>query len=174
MFTLMMKMTEIAQIYLGNINHNSDLAKLVKLETCLEVTLEESDRHKGRIHTHTDSNVAIGIIKSRDHSLQSGDLFKTDSGKLVLINLQEQELMVLDLSSLESNISATKLVNLGHVLGNHHCPMIVRGQKIYIQLATDKLILEKLIKDLNIPSLQINYEVYSSTQNIIFEAHNHH
>ena len=149
---------EIAQTYVGNINHDSDLATLVKIETCLTVTLQESDRHKGRIHAHTDSNVELGIIKSRDHSLQSGDLFKTDSGKLVLINLQESELMVLDLSSLESNISATKLVNLGHVLGNYHCPIIVREQKIYIHLATDKLILEKLIKDLNIPSLQISYE----------------
>ena len=167
-------MVEIAQTYMGNINHNSDLAKLVQIEICLEVTLQESDRHKGRIHAHTDSGMAVGIIKSRDRSLQSGDLFKTNSGKLVLINLQEQELMVLDLSSLESDTSATKLVNLGHVLGNHHCPMMVRGQKIYIQLATDKFILEKLIKDLNIPSLQINYEVYSSTQNITFESHNHH
>ena len=167
-------MTEIAQTYMGNINHNSDLAKLVKIETCLKVTLQQSDRHKGRIHAHTDSNVAIGIIKSRDRSLQSGDLFKTESGKLILINLQEEELMVLDLSSLESNISATKLVNLGHVLGNHHCPMMVREQKIYIQLATDKLILEKLIKDLDILGLQINYEVYSSSQNITFESHDHY
>lgn len=169
-----MKMTEIAQTYMGNINHNSDLAKLVKIETCLAVTLQESDRHKGRIHAHTDSNVAIGIIKSRDRSLQSGDLFKTNSGKLVLINLQEPELMVLDLSSLKSNISATKLVNLGHVLGNHHYPMMVRGQKIYIQLATDKLILEKLIKDLNIPSLQISYIINCFNHNVKFSSHNHH
>ena len=166
--------SEIAKTYMGNINHNSDLAKLVKIETCLKVTLQESDRHKGRIHAHTDSNVAVGIIKSRDRSLQSGDLFKTESGKLVLINLQEQELMVLDLSSLESNISATKLVSLGHILGNHHCPMMVDNQKIYIQLATDKLILEKLIKDLNISSLQINYEVCYFSQNITFESHEHY
>ncbi|MGB5712804.1 MAG: urease accessory protein UreE [Waterburya sp.] len=164
-------MTEIAQTYLGNINDNSDLAELVKIESYLEVTLQESDRNKGRIHAHTLAGVAVGIIKSRDRSLQSGDLFKTDSGKLILIQLQEKEVMVLDLSSLENHISATKLVNLGHVLGNYHYPTMIHNQKIYIQLVTDKLILEKLIKDLNIPELQISYEMQSLNHNITFASH---
>ena len=167
-------MTQIAQTYLGNINDNSDLAELVKIETGLEITLQESDRHKGRIHAHTIDGIAIGIIKSRDRSLTSGDLFKTNSGQLVLIQLQEQELMVLDLSTLEDNISATTLVNLGHILGNHHYPILIQDKKIYIQLTTDKLILEKLIKELNITNLHIKYEMQSFNHNLIFSPHNHH
>ena len=92
-------MTEVAQVYLGNINNNSNLSKLVK-KTCLEVTLNQSDRHKGRIYARANSGMDIGIIKSRDRALQSGDVFKTDSGKLLLIHLQQQKLLVLDLSQL--------------------------------------------------------------------------
>jgi len=167
-------MTEIAQTYIGNINDNADLAELVRIENCLEITLQESDRQKGRIHSHTVDGVAVGIIKSRDRSLESGDLFKTNSSQLVLIKLEEQELMVLDFSTLESNICATKLVNLGHVLGNHHYPIMIHEQKIYIQLITDKLTLEKLIKDLNISSLEINYEMQSFNHEIVFESHDYH
>ncbi len=167
-------MTEIAQTYLGNINDNSDLAELVKIETYLEVFLQESDRNKGRIHAHTIDGVAVGIIKSRDRSLESGDLFKTNSGQLVLIQLQAQKLMVLDLSSLEGKFCQTKLVSLGHTLGNHHYPIVIHNQKIYIQLITDKLILEKLIKDLNIIGLQITYEMHSFNHKITFISHNHH
>ena len=80
-------MTEVAETYLGNVNSNSELALITS--DCLKINLQFSDRYKGRIHTYTNSNLAVGIIKSRDRALQSGDLFKTNSGKFVLIHLQE-------------------------------------------------------------------------------------
>ncbi|MBE9045258.1 urease accessory protein UreE [Pleurocapsales cyanobacterium LEGE 10410] len=164
-------MTEIAQVYLGNINHNSDLTELVN--NCLEVTLNPSDRQKGRIHAHTDSGVAVGIIKSRDCALQSGDIFRTNSGKILLIQLQQQELLVLDLSLLEADVSPTKLVYLGHVLGNHHYPITLQDNKIYVKLVTDKATIEKLIHTLNIPGLQINYQKQTGDQQFNSLSHNH-
>ena len=168
-----MNMTEIAQIYLGNINDNSDLSELVKHETCLEVFLTESDRHKGRIHTHTDTGIAIGIIKSRDRALQSGDLFQTESGDLILVHLQERELMVLSFSELVGDNVPVKLVHLGHILGNHHYPILVQDNKIYVQLVSDAIVLEKTIKDLHIAGLEINYEMRSPNKHLEFSAHNH-
>lgn len=166
-------MTEVAQIYLGNINDNPDLAELVKIETCLEVYLRESDRHKGRIHTHTDSGVAIGIIKSRDRSLNSGDLFKTESGDLLLVHLQEQKLMVISFSGLGINNIPAKLVHLGHILGNHHYPIMVQDDKIYVQLVTEQEIIEKTIKDLNIIGLKISYEMKTAPLENTFLSHSH-
>lgn len=167
-------MIEIAQTYIGNIKQDADLAELITKENCLEVSLQESDRQKGRIHAYTASGTAVGIIKSRDLSLLAGDLFRTDSGKLILIQLQEQELLVLDLFSLNSGIDAVKLITLGHALGNHHYPITIHNHKIYIQLTTDKLILEKIINELNIPELKINYEIQSCNQNLTLNPHHHH
>lgn len=167
-------MTEVAHIYLGNVKQDSDLAQLIITKPYLEVSLRESDRYKGRIHTHTDSGIAIGIIKSRDHALKSGDLFKTDGDQLILINLQETELMVLDLSTIGHQFSVDKLVNLGHALGNHHYPIMMQSGKIYVQLITDKSILEKLIKDLDVPGLQINYETAPFNHDPAFKVHGHH
>ena len=167
-------MIEVAQTYMGNINDDSELAQLITTESCLEVTLTQSDRTKGRIHAHTASDVAVGIIKSRDRALRSGDLFRTNSDKLLLVYLQEQELLVLDLSSIADNISSSQLVQLGHILGNHHYPIEVQGNKIYVQLITDKLILEKLINELDIPNLQIKYQMQSESQQFSFAKHHVH
>lgn len=166
-------MTEIANQYLGNIKDNLDLAQQLTTEKYLEVQLQQCDRHKGRIHAQTNSGVAIGIIKSRDRALQSGDIFQTESGKLLLIDLQEQELLVLDISRLETKISPAKLVYLGHVLGNHHYPIAVQNNKIYVQLVADKEVIVKTIKNLNIAGLQIEYEKRSQEQEITFLSHSH-
>jgi urease accessory protein len=164
---------EVAQTYLGNINDKPELSELLKSENYLEVYLQPSDRHKGRIHTHTHTGVAIGIIKTRDRPLQSGDVFKTESGIFLLIYLQTQELLVLDFSALETNIIPTKLVYLGHILGNQHYPITIQNNKIYVQLVTEPKIIENTIKNLHIPGLQISYENIAINQEITFSSHHH-
>ena len=166
-------MTEIANKYLGNITNDANLSQQLATETCLEVYLQQSDRAKGRIHAHSQSGVAIGIIKSRDRLLQDGDVWQTNSGKIVLIHLQEQEVLVLDLSTLTTDILPAQLVYLGHVLGNHHYPIAINNHKIYVQLITDKNIIEKTIKNLNITGLQIYYECQPQNQEIAFSSHTH-
>ncbi|MCC0178854.1 urease accessory protein UreE [Waterburya agarophytonicola K14] len=166
-------MTEIAQIYLGNIHHNSQVAKQVLREACLEVSLNQSDRAKGRIHAHTDEGIAVGIIKSRDRLLQSGDVFQTDSKKLLIVRLQDIELLVLDFSTLDNKIAPSKLVYLGHVLGNHHYPVTIQDGKIYVQLTTERKILEQIINDVKVPGLQIEYAMPNIAHNIEFTSHNH-
>lgn len=165
-------MMEIAQTYLGNINQDPNLALSIAKQTCLEVSLQDSDRQKGRIHAHTNSGVAVGIIKGRDRTLQDGDLYQTDSQKLVLIRLQERELLVLDFSQVDSKVAIVKLVELGHTLGNHHFPIVVKNSQIYVQLVTDKSSLEKLINSTQIPSLKYSYH-QSDDRELIFSKHTH-
>ena len=166
-----MTATEVAQKYLGNINQNLDLANLIETRSHLELSLSLSDRNKGRIHGYTDSGVAVGIIKDRDRPLRSGDLYRTDSDKLLLIELEEQELLVIDLATID-NVSPHQLVQLGHVLGNHHYPIAIEGDRILVQLITDKLVLEQLIK-LSIPGLKISYQTKSANSEIAFSQHRH-
>lgn len=166
-------MTELAQTYLGNIYQDSDLAQLVLTQTCLKVYLTQSDRHKGRIYAHTDTNITVGIIKSRDRLLDSGDVFKTESQKLLLVYLQEQKLLVIDFSALGNDVSSAQLVYLGHVLGNHHYPIALQNGQIYIQLTTEPKIIEKIIRDTQISGLQIKYETRNSLDKVTFSSHSH-
>lgn len=166
-------MTEIANIYLGNSQENTDLAQQLIGTEYLEVYLQPSDRSKGRIYTQTNSGVTVGIIKSRAQTLQSGDIFQTESGNLLLIHLQAQELLVLDFVEVTSEIAPTTLVYLGHLLGNHHYPIAIQDNKIYVQLVTDKSIIEKTINNLNIPGLKIAITKRSLDTEISFSVHNH-
>ena len=163
-------MTEITQKYLGNIRNNSELAQLVTSD-CLEINLQFGDRYKGRIHARTNTNITVGIIKSRDRALKSGDLFRTKSGKFLLIHLQEPELLVIDLSTLDPNVTHAKLIHLGHVLGNHHYPIAIQDNRIYVQSITSKATLEKLLRDLRISGLQISYQLQKSDRQIDFSSH---
>ena len=166
-------MTEIAQTYLGNIDRDFDLAKLIATKTCLKVLLSHKDRHKGRIHTYTDDNVAVGIIKSRDRLLESGDVFQTQFDRLLLVHIQQQELLVIDLSAVDRDIALTKLVRLGHVLGNQHYAIAIQENKIYVRVDTESKAIEKIIDNLQISGLQTTYEMQSASANTIFTSHNH-
>jgi urease accessory protein len=166
-------MTELAQTYLGNLNEKPDLSHLLKIETCIEVYLSESDRAKGRIHIDDDSGITVGIIKSRDWLLREGDVFHTQQGKLLLIHLQDTKLMVLSFSGLGTDVLPVKLVHLGHVLGNHHYPIVVENNQIYVQLVTDPAVIEQTIRDFNIPGLEINYEMRSPQKELNFYKDSH-
>lgn len=168
------EMTEVANQYLGNVRENAELSRQLTTKTCLEVHLSQSDRLKGRIHAHTDSGVTVGIIKSRDRSLEEGDIFQTESGKLVSIHLQPQKLMVLSFSTPTTDILPTQLIHLGHVLGNHHWPIIVCKNKIYLQPTVDAAVIKATIGAFQIPGLSIDYELRSPTEHLNFSAHTHH
>jgi urease accessory protein len=169
-------MIEITQTYLGNLREDSSLAARVnqarQQEACLNVNLSQSDRRKGRIQAYSTSGETIGIVKSRDWTLRTEDVFLTESDRLVVIQLQEQELLVL---SFEQHVTAspTELVHLGHVLGNHHYPITIANQKIYLQPGADLAIVEQTIKQLQIPGLIINYEM-RSPEHLNFAPQSHH
>jgi urease accessory protein len=170
-------MLEIAQTYLGNLTEDSSLAARVtqarQQTSCLDVSLSQSDRSKGRIQARSTSGIAVGIIKSRDWSIRSADVFKTEGDLLVVIHLEEQQVMVL---SFEQSLtaSATELVHLGHILGNHHYPISIANQKIYLQPGADLTIVEQTIKQLQIPGLTINYEMRSPDSSDFAPQSHHH
>ena len=166
-------MMEVAQVYLGNLNDDADWLESIAIESCLELQLNSEDRYKGRIHSHTKDGIEVGIIKNRDRPLRSGDLFRTDSHKIIKVKLKEQELLVLDLSQLATNTPQAKLVQLGHVLGNNHYPVEVRDCQILVKLITDKLTVEKLINDLQIDGLRFGYKHMSEHDAIAWTEHSH-
>lgn len=166
-------MIEVVEIYLGNITENGSLGERITSECCLEVYLEVVDRGKGRIYTRSTSGIEIGIIKNRDWLLREGDVFVTQQGRLLLVHLQAQKVMVLSFSEPVRDY-AIELVHLGHVLGNHHWPISVQGRKLYVQLVADVEVMEATIRHFQIPGLQIGYESRSPEEQITFSEETHH
>ncbi|MBD6619534.1 urease accessory protein UreE [Komarekiella sp. 'clone 1'] len=174
-------MIELAESYLGNITENASLSERLEKagfkEHCLEVYLSQADSRKGRIHSRATSGVDVGIVKNRDWLLREGDIFETQNGKLLLIHLQEQKVMVLSFTELINDSSLKRLrdrdinlVHLGHVLGNHHWPIIIEDGKIYVELVIDTEVIEATIRNFSIPGLEIDYEWRSLKEH----THHHH
>ncbi|MEM9274697.1 MAG: urease accessory protein UreE [Cyanobacteria bacterium P01_F01_bin.143] len=169
-------MTEIAQNYLGNIGENSTLEQRVKVardnNLCWDVYLQKSELVKGRILTKSDSGVEIGIIKSRNLILRSGDVLETAIGNLVLIQIESEKLMIISFEdSLDDNY-AMDLVSLGHILGNHHYPIKIEHHKIYVRLISNAKVIVKMIAELDIPGLKITFET-NSDRDIPHSTHSH-
>ncbi|PPS41908.1 urease accessory protein UreE [Chroococcidiopsis sp. TS-821] len=175
-----MSTIDLAYTYLGNYINNQELQQKIEAaraaRRCLDIELGQDDQAKSRIYTKSTSNVPIGIIKKRGWMLSEGDVFKTQQGNLLIIHLKACELMVLSFSNEQSGY-ALPLIHLGHTLGNHHYPIFVTQDKIYIQLVADKDIIEKTIQKFNIPGLKVTYETQSFehylklTSNMHFHSH---
>jgi len=170
-------MTELTQSYLGNSIEDATLAERIEKARssgrCMEVHISQTDSRKGRIHAHTTSGVTVGIVKSRDWSLRDGDVLETEQGRLLLVHLQEQKVIVLRFTEPVVD-GAITLIHLGHVLGNHHWPIIVQDRKLYVELVVDAEVIESTIREFKIPGLQIDYELRSDNDYLDFSAHKHH
>lgn len=169
-------MKEVAQKYLGNIAEDYTVEQQIAIardnNRYLEVFLLQRELTKGRILTKSNSGVEIGIIKSRDFVVRAGDVFETAIGNLVLIKLESEQLMVLSFEESLNDNCAIDLVRLGHLLGNHHYPIKIEKNKIYVYLVTDTKVIVKMIAKLNIPGLQITFEM-NSDREIPHSTHSH-
>ena len=170
-------MTELTQSYLGNSIEDATLAERIEKARssghCMEVHISQTDSRKGRIHAHTTSGLTVGIVKSRDWSLRDGDVLETEQGRLLLVHLQEQKVIVLRFTEPVVD-GAIALIHLGHVLGNHHWPIIVQDRTLYVELVVDAEVIESTIREFKIPGLQIDCELRSDNDYLDFSEHKHH
>lgn len=169
-------MKEVAKVYLGNIDRDRSLARKVtrsrKENRILEVTLQESDRSKGRILAQSTDGVAVGIVKNRELKLRSGDVFQTTENNLVLIHLETETLMVLTLDEAIESFLGMELVRLGHLLGNQHYPIKIEENKIYVRPIGDLSVLTRKIEELSFSGITITWEQTAKMQDAI--VHHYH
>jgi urease accessory protein len=169
-------MITIAQTFLGNALKDAALRYRVEQSRrtgeCLEVELTQNDSLKSRIHTQASNGNTVGIIKERGWLVTEGDVFETDLKQLLIIHLQAQEVLVLRFDAAQP-ASALALIHLGHVLGNHHYPILVTPDCIYVQLVADKQIMAATIENFQIPGLSITYESRSFDRQLAFQSHTH-
>lgn len=79
------------------------------------------------------------IVNLRGISLNDGDIFETDEGKLVLIKRKPEEVIAFSLKDL------TEAFKLGFELGNMHMRVMLRNNEVIIPTDMGKeLLLEKL------------------------------
>ena len=175
--------TILAETYLGNVGEQDELALRVarsqKDKLCLEVTIERSDRAKGRILTQTAEGQTVGIVKGRDWLIRDGDVFALEGNYLLLVGIQSQTVIALTFADNAQGDPAA-LIQLGHVLGNRHWPVTVKEKALYIELVTEAALVESTIREtatrLDIKGFKIE-QINRTAQNALdfyTDSHHHH
>ena len=164
----------VADTYLGNLHEKPALAK--DSSQIITVEISRQDCQKGRIFVQTKTGQSIGIVKGRDWLLKDGDVLSTQSQQLVVVRLQQQKVIALRFDSSAHN-HAVHLVHLGHVLGNHHWPIVIKGDVLYVELVADAELVESTITELastlGIQGLSISTDVRSAEQFVDFGRSKH-
>jgi len=167
----------VADEYLGNINEDRDIAidvsQAEQQNTCLTVAIERKDCGKGRIFTHTAANQPVGIVKSRSWRLREGDVLRSQSQQLVLVRLQKQPVIALQFERKARN-SPVDLLRLGHIIGNRHWPVTIKGETLYVEVAANADVIEATIREaietMNIQGLYIVREYKAADQALEFSV----
>jgi len=167
---------DCTQTYLGNyfqqIRLQQDIDVVRPSHSILEVELTQADQKKSRIYAKAHSGDTIGLLKQRDWQFTHGDVFQLEGDRLLVIHLESQLLMVLSIETFLLD-NSLKLIHLGHTLGNHHYPIVVTTDKIYVQISDDSTHIEETIRAFNIDGLRIEYERRSPNQVLSFATHHH-
>lgn len=180
----------VASHYLGNISENQDIAIQVsqaqQQRQCLTVSIGRNDCGKGRVFAQTDTGQSVGIVKGRDWRLRDGDVLRAQDGQLIVITLQKQLVIALQFERKAHN-TPVNLMRLGHIIGNRHWPVTLRGETLYVEVAANADVVEATIREamqtINIQGLHIVREFKMAAQALDFaadasantsEAHSHH
>ncbi|MEM6598309.1 MAG: hypothetical protein AAF635_09080 [Cyanobacteria bacterium P01_C01_bin.69] len=167
----------VADQYLGNTHESKEIALQISQaqaqQLCLEVAIARQDCGKGRIFTQTEAQQPIGIVKERTWRLRDGDVLCAQSGQLVLVSLQKQPVIALQFERKALNVPVN-LMRLGHIVGNHHWPMALKEETLYVEVANNADVIESTLreaaKSLNIKGLHIVREYKTAEQALDFVA----
>ena len=148
---------------LGNINADSELKK--KYDTYSKdgrvevLSISSRDRKKNKMRKITNKGTDIGITLVGKGMLASGDILVDDGKRMIVVDVEKDEAMVIELNEEEDeSLMIKKAVKVGHLLGNQHWGIIVKGRSIYVPIAIDKVVMETVIANGNLTNISIRYE----------------
>ncbi|WP_276255841.1 urease accessory protein UreE [Halomontanus rarus] len=135
----------------GNVHADDRLASLREEHaangTLERVVLEETERKRSRLRVETDAGTDLGIVVDRP-ALSAGDVLACEDDRMIVVALEPREVIAVDLPEPAPSLETTALaVELGHHVGNQHWDLAVVDGTVYVPLAADRHIVERVIRD---------------------------
>ncbi|MCU4742446.1 urease accessory protein UreE [Natronoglomus mannanivorans] len=133
----------------GNVHTDDRLAGLreehAARDTLERVVLDETERKRSRLRVETDAGTDLGIVVDRP-ALSAGDVLACEDDRMIVVALEPREVIAVELPS--PSLETTALaVELGHHVGNQHWDLAVDDRTVYVPLAADRHIVERVIRD---------------------------
>jgi urease accessory protein len=160
-------MIEINGIY-GNINFDQvlkskhlEMAKNGKAESIL---LTRNESEKSRMRKVSDKGTEIALIMPPGSCLNDGDVILLDDQRMIIVKQKSESVALVTMLHNNSNENLLETaVKIGHIIGNLHRPIRVKGNRIYfpIQALSEIELFEKLfanLRDLEIKSDEMVFQ----------------
>jgi urease accessory protein len=127
---------------IGNINAderlNEEYQTLSKNGLCEKIVISRMESQRVRMRKTTDKGTDVGLILPQGTVLRNGDIIHMARDKMIVIELEPENVAVLSLRSDEEDHDLFAVaVKIGHALGNLHRPIQVSGKKIYVPIQAE-------------------------------------
>lgn len=127
---------ELYDTYLGNERTDNDVAARVETsegDAVRRVMLDETTRRRSRFRTTADDGTDVGVVATDAGSLEPGDVLAGESERLLVVGLAAREAIVVSMTDATATAETMALAaKLGHVVGNRHRDLAVRGSDVLI------------------------------------------
>lgn len=127
------------------------------------IDLDQWTAQKSRFVVRSTEGEECAVALKRHTQLLDGDILDYDAsrGRLLVVRIRLQEVMVADLTGLLSDDMPTAIrlsVELGHALGNQHWPAVVKDTKVYVPLTVDRKVMESVMRTHHIEQVVCTFQ----------------
>lgn len=146
---------------LGNVSSPEWVSRLHGLEVEY-IELDQWTAQKSRLTACGDRGNEYAVALERGARLSDGDIvdYRPAEGRMAVVRLRLNEVMVADLGSLAGEAPETVLrtaLELGHAIGNQHWAAVVKGTKVYVPLTVDRKVMESVMRTHRIEGVEVSF-----------------
>lgn len=163
---------------LGNIFLDSvwkEKFEAIQQEKSIEtIKLFRSELEKTRLRKKTNKGTDIGIVLDSSTKIRNGDVLLEDSKKFITVEQMPEKVISVRLKDkIESDLDWV-LVYLGHIIGNRHRPIQIKGNEIYFPVLSDSEldVFKKLFSSIiNFINIKIEERIFNSDGEMDVHGH---
>ncbi|MCU4926842.1 urease accessory protein UreE [Halobacteria archaeon AArc-dxtr1] len=134
---------------LGNVHADDDLAALrddhAAAGTLERVIIDAANRRRSRFRATTDAGTDVGVVLDRP-ALSVGDVLQCADDRMIVVAFEPREALAITLPE-PTETALDAAVELGHRIGNQHWDLAVEDGTVYVPLAADRHIVERVVSD---------------------------
>jgi urease accessory protein len=140
----------------GNVHADDDLATRSETHeaagTLERVVLAAENRRRSRFRATTDRGTEVGVVLDRP-AVSAGDVLLDADDRMIVVAFEPREALAVSLPDASAE-ALEAAVELGHRIGNQHWDLAVENGTVYVPLAADRHIVERVIADV-VPGAEI-------------------
>ncbi len=133
----------------GNVHADDELETLRETHeergTLECVVLDAENRRRSRFRATTDAGTDVGVIVDKP-AVSTGDVLLVDDDRMIVVAFEPRDALAISLPDATSE-ALEAAVELGHRVGNQHWDLAVEDGTVYVPLAADRHIVERVVAD---------------------------